>query len=121
MRKSIHSNRDLPAPRILSELLTKANSKATDFSHTNLGAIMFGQLIAHDTSFKIHPQGKAGGPGVRCCTLDGSAVLPNRKLHPQCAPIIGTDGRCTTFLRAQCVIDNDCLLSPRLPVNSKLL
>lgn len=118
MRKSVHSDRDLPAPRILSELLTRSNYTSRDaYLQINMGGVMFAQVVAHDTSFKVNPQRHDGGPGLRCCTLDGSAALPARKLHPLCEPIFGPKGQCTNFIRAQCVIDNDCLLSPRLPVN----
>lgn len=117
IRKSVHSNRDLPSPRLLSELLTKSNNTSGEsYLQLNLGGIIFGQLVAHDTSFKVNPQRHEGGPGLRCCTLDGSAALPVRKMHPLCEPIIGSKGQCTNFIRAQCVLDNDCLLSPRLQV-----
>jgi hypothetical protein len=67
-----------------------------------------------------------GGDGIKCCTPDGTDVLPSQNMHPACLPIIIPNDdpffsrwnqHCMNFVRSMTVAHPDCRLGPAEQVN----
>lgn len=87
-------------------------------SRLNLFFMQFGQFLTHDIS-QSSSITTSDGKNVRCCTKDGSSILPKEFLHFACFPIIIEPDDdfysqfhqgCVNFVRSALAPDGDCKL-----------
>lgn len=92
----------------------------------NLFFMQFGQFLTHDVS-QSSSVTTSDGKSVRCCTKDGSSLLPKEFLHFACFPIIiDPDDEfysqfhqgCVNFVRSALAPDGDCRLGYGKQVSS---
>lgn len=124
IRKTHDFNKKLPEPRSIVNSIFSNCSTQPILINATMGAVMFGQLIAHDVSMKTTTQIKSGGPGISCCTKYNKSKLPLNQQHPDCSPIgIPPDDpklssiNCMNGLRSQAIVSNDCGLTSRKQIN----
>lgn len=106
----------LPSARTVSrKLIVDANRP---HQRLNLFFMQFGQFLTHDVS-QSSSITTTDGKSVRCCTKDGSSILPKEFLHFACFPIIiEPDDEfysqfhqgCVNFVRSALAPDGDCKL-----------
>lgn len=106
----------LPPARIISSFLIQDSDRP--HSKLNLLFMQMGQFITHDVSQSSSI--KTGeGKSVRCCSDDGSSVLPPDSMHFACMPIeidaqdpFYSEFRqgCINFVRSSLSPDGECRL-----------
>lgn len=104
-----------PARTVSNQLIQDSDRP---HSRLNLLFMQMGQFITHDISQSSSI--KTGeGKSVRCCSEDGSSVLPEESLHFACFPILMeaqdpfySDFRqgCINFVRSSLSPDGECKL-----------